>query len=611
MAQKKQSVNLGFFHLSILPYKKKPKFSLTQEEEPFEPQKDVLIEKRRLLSPLRLALFYFLVIFLSFAFLTRLIVLQVIEGGQNRQRSEGNRIDFVKIPAPRGVIYDRNGRVLARNKATFKLLKDGKVDPIDKDQALSLESQGLAQEAPFEGELGQIGLSQVREYPKGQAFSHLLGYVSETSEEELNLSKFSDYKVGDKTGRLGLEESFEKYLRGRDGRKLLEVNAKGVRLSVLGTDDPQPGKNLSLSIDSELQNKIHEEITKTLSKIGRRGAAAVAQDPRTGEVLALLSYPTFDNTRFVEGITQEELTSLNQDPQKPFLDRVTQGTYPPGSIFKIVSAVAGLSSGKVTRDTKIEDTGEIFLGPFRFPNWYFISHGKTEGTLEVTRAIARSNDIFFYRVGERTGEKTLAFWAEALGLGKKTGIDLPDEAQGLVPTPEWKKKVKGEPWFPGNTLHMAIGQGDVLTTPLQLSQLATFIANGGTLYRPYLVKNITDENDTVLEKFEPKRISSTPKIEKEHIDLIREGMRQAAAPGGTAWPFADFKIQCGAKTGTAEAEVENPHAWFTVFCPYEAPQITLTILIESAGEGSSISGPVARQVMEWYFTRQGEVVGGE
>lgn len=610
MKGKKRSVHLGFLNFSISSYKKKPKFSPTGKEESFEEQKEILLAKRNSLSPARLSVFYFLLISLALIFLTRLVILQVIEGGKNRQRSEGNRIDFVKIPAPRGVIYDRNGKVLARNKATFRLLKNGQVELIDKDQALSLESQGLAQEAPFEGELGQIAVLQIREYLPSEAFSHLLGFVSEVSEEDLSLAKFSDYKMGDKTGRLGLEEAYEEFLRGKDGKKLLEVNAKGQRLAVLGTDEPEPGKNLNLAIDSELQDKIHQEIGKTLSKIGRRGAAAVAQDPRTGEVLALLSYPTFNNTRFAEGITQEELTLLNQDPQKPFLNRSTQGTYPPGSIFKIVSALAGLSSGKITRDTKIEDTGEIFLGPFRFPNWNFVCCGKTEGTLEITRAIARSNDIFFYRVGERTGERPLAFWAEALGLGKKTEIDLPDEAEGLVPTPEWKKKVKNEAWFPGNTLHMAIGQGDVLTSPLQLSQLTTFIANGGTLYRPYIAKSVTDENGNVLEKFEPKHIQ-TPKLEKEYIDLVKEGMRQAAAPGGTAWPFHDFKIQCGAKTGTAEAEVENPHAWFTVFCPYDNPQITLTIIIENAGEGSSVSGPVARQVMEWYFTRQEEVVGGE
>lgn len=592
---------LGFFLLDISTHRKKPR--ILPKEKVFESLQEPLIEKTLPLSQGRVTFFYFLIISILIIFLGRLTHLQIIDGSKNLARSEGNRINFVKVPAPRGVVYDREGEILARNKASFRLRKNGNIEPISKDQALILESQGLAQEAPFEGELGRIELSQIREYPQGKSFDHLLGYVSEISAEELNLSRFSDYSSGDRIGRLGLESSYERFLKGEEGRKLLEVNAQGQRLAILGVEEPRPGKNVHLSIDAKLQQKVYEELSKMLLKTGPRGAAAVAQDPRSGEVLALISSPGFDNTRFSEGLTQEELNALNQDPQKPFLNRVTVGTYPPGSIFKMVTSIAGLSSGKITRDTKIEDTGEIFLGPFRFPTWNFLCCGKTEGTFEVTRAIARSNDIFFYRVGERVGVDTLASWSNTLGLGKKTGIDLPDEGEGLVPTPDWKKKVKKEPWFPGNTLHMAIGQGDVLTTPIQLSQITSFVANGGTLYRPYLVQKITDENGTVLEEFKPKKIQ-TSKVTKEHLDLVREGMRQTAAPGGTAWTFHDFKVSCGAKTGTAESGVENPHAWFTVFCPFDNPEITLTVLIENAGEGSSISGPVARKVMDWYFSQE-------
>jgi len=590
------------FFSELISSNKKPGRKISSDQPSFEVNLKPLVEVEKEVSIFRILPFYLCAVALMSIFFARLFTLQIFEGAKNLERSEGNRLAFVKIAAPRGVIYDRNGKILARNKAVFELIKNGKSEIIDKEQALVLTSQGLAKEEPQEGELGQIRLGLVREYPYGTLFSHLLGYVSEISAKELKQPAFYGYQPGDKIGRLGVEKTYQELLRGKDGRKLVEVNAKGDLVGVLGKEEEKAGKSLVLSVDSDLQAKINEEIEQLFSKIGPRGAAAVAQDPKSGEILALLSYPSFDNNIFSGILSQKLLDSLNQDPAKPFLNRVTLGVYPPGSIFKLVTSLAGLESGKINKDTQFEDTGEMFLGEYRFPNWNFVCCGKKEGIMDITRAIARSNDIFFYHVGEMVGERILGEWAKTLGLGKKTQVDLPDEALGLVPSPEWKKKEKGEIWFPGNTLHMAIGQGDVLVTPIQMSALTVFFANGGTFYKPYLLKEVKGEGGQTNETFGPKKIVEV-KARKENIDLVREGMKKAASAGGTAWPFADFKIQCGAKTGTAEVGVDNPHAWFTVFCPFDDPKISLTIVVERAGEGSSIAGPVARKVMDWYFNK--------
>ena len=559
-----------------------------------------LIPASQFVSDFRIKFFLAITIIATSILFLRIFYLQVIQGGKNFERAKNNRLVFEKITAPRGIIYDRKGSVLAENKPIFKLVKDGKVEIISKQQALEAEAEGLAAEAPNSGPLGKIEIEPVRSYLDPQAFSHLLGFTSEISQDELK--KFQNYSLGDRIGKLGLEASLENFLQGTAGRHLTEVNAKGEVVNILGTAAPAVGANVTLAIDSELQQKIFDELASQILRIGAKAGAAVASNPATGEILSLVSYPSFDANLLSFGITQEQLDKLNTNPAKPFLNRVIQGSYPPGSIFKLVSAVAGLETGAISETTEILDTGEIFLGRFRFPNWNFICCGKLEGSLDIVGAIARSNDIFFYRVGDKVGVENLKNWAEKLGLGKPAGIELP-ETSGLVPDPAWKLKVKGEPWFPGNTLHMAIGQGDVLTTPLQLNILTSFFANGGKIYKPFLVSKITNNQGKTILTFKSKLMGENL-VTQKNLKLVREGMRTAATIGGTAWPFHDFKVICGAKTGTAETGVENPHAWFTVFCPFEAPEISLTILIEEAGEGSSISGPVARKVLEWYFNRQ-------
>ena len=311
----------------------------------------------------------------------------------------------------------------------------------------------------------------------------------------------------------------------------------------------------------------------------------------------MVSLPSFDPNLFNrESVQLQELLS---NPLSPLLNRATAGLYPPGSIFKIVSAAAGLQTGKIDKNTKFEDTGVMFLGPYSFANWYFTCCGKKEGFLDLVKAIKRSNDIFFYKLGQLVGPESLAKFAHLFGLGEKTGIDLPFEEKGLIPTPSWKKE-RGEVWVPGNTLHLAIGQGDILVTPLQISNMICAVANGGTLYKPYLGMKIEGEGENL--QFPPK-IVRKDFLDRENLELIRQGMREACLEGGTGWPFFDFPISVGCKTGTAEFgdPKGRTHAWFTVFAPFENPEIVVTVLVEGGGEGSSVAAPIAKEILEYWF----------
>ena len=541
-------------------------------------------------------------------FTARLFKLQAVEGEYNRSLADGNRIQIRTIHAPRGVIYDREGLVLARNTAGFRLIAGDKVQFIDRDTALALESQNLATESLEGGPLGRLEVDTIREYTQPESNDHLLGFTSQISAEELKSSKFANYQAGDRIGRLGIEETYEQYLAGYDGQELIEVDAAGAKLRNLGTVEALAGNALHLTIDAKLQEIAYSALEKGINKAsGPKTGAVVAANPKTGEILSLVSYPGFNNNLLTnQQLTQEQYDQLAGDPRKPFLNRVTQGFYPPGSIFKIVSAIAGLESGKIDKSTEIEDVGEFYLGDQRFPNWYFIQYGRKEGLLNIVRAIARSNDIFFYRVGQSVGVELLAKFAQKLGLGRTTGVDLPSEVEGLVPTPEWKERVKGEIWFPGNTLHMAIGQGDVLVTPLQIVNLTSYVANGGTLYQPHLVSSIVSSQDNKLIMENKPKIMAKDLTKPENLALVQRGMKEACSQGGTGWPFFDFgqkyDVEVGCKTGTAEHGVANPHAWFTVFAPFTNPEIALTVLVEQGGEGSSVAGPIAKEILGWYFS---------
>ncbi len=405
------------------------------------------------------------------------------------------------------------------------------------------------------------------------ATAPIVGYVSEVREDELGCREGLCYTLGSLIGRAGVEKVFEASLRGRDGGRLVEVDSGGNEVRELGNNLPESGEDLQLSIDARLQEVMYQSLA------GRKGSA-VAIDMQ-GRGLGLVSSPAYDPRNLGDFLQDKE--------QLYFLNRAIGATYPPGSVFKLVTAYAGLAEGKITKDTQYEDSGELKVGIYRYGNWYFDQYGKTEGKVNLSRALARSNDIYFYKVGEEIGVGPLVLWANKMGLGQESGIELPGEREGLVPDELWKERKTGEKWFLGNTYHMAIGQGDLLVTPLQVARM-TLSAVSGRLCKITLLKN--------------SMVScSDLGLKTDDLAIVREGMASACAKGGTAFPFFDSNPYVLCKTGTAQhsgqvGEEDLPHAWITVAYPGENPEMILTVMLEAAGEGSAEAGPVAKGIID-------------
>jgi len=510
-----------------------------------------------------------------FISLARLFMLTVVNGEKYRSLAEENRVRLVTIEAARGKIFDRNGKLMADSLTNYFLKKGENVLSISYEQAQDLEKSGLAHE-DFEGGLGKIFRSVTREYLLGSAAAHILGYTTGVGEEG--------------AGRLGIEASYDNFLKGQAGKKLIEVDANERKVSILGSIDPEAGRDLTLTIDATLQKIVYEVLKKHAERVGS-GGTVILQNPSSGEVLALVSYPSFDPT---------DISRFLESSNQPFFNRAVSGIYPPGSIFKIISALSALESGKITGETEIEDVGEFELGGVRFSNWYYNQYGGRDGILKVDRAIARSNDIYFYRISEKVGLDGLRKMAIKFGFGQKSGIDLPEESLGLVPDEVWKKSTLGAPWYLGDTLHFSIGQGFMLVTPIQINSMTSYMASG-KLTRPYLVSKIGSPPAGRGEFEIGSKIIGEKLVSEENYKLVREGMRKACQTGGTGWPFFDAAYSVGCKTGTAEKSLGNPHAWFTAFVPFDDPKISITVIIEEGGEGSGVAGPVAKEILDWWF----------
>lgn len=491
--------------------------------------------------------------------LARVVFLQVVLGEQQVMVAEGNRLERVLVMADRGVIKDREDRILARN--------------IDKD--------------------GEV----VREYPYGEVVAHVIGYVGEAGEDEVK----QGLVLGSRLGKMGVERSEDERLRGEFGEELVEVDATGKRVDLIGKREAVAGQSVRLNIDAELSKEIGRILTEREEEKGEYKGAVVVSRAGTGELLALVSWPSFDNNLFSglpgEGKYKEVEEVLGDGERQPMFDRAVGGNYPPGSIYKLVTAVAGVEEGKVSKETTVLDEGEIKIDSYRYGNWYFDQYGKTEGEIGLERALARSNDIFFYKVGEWVGVEKLGEWSRKLGLGRRTGIGLEAEGTGRVPDPLWKEKLTGERWFLGNTYHMAIGQGDLTVTPLQ-GNLMTAAVVSGKLCKPGLVAGEEGRCEDL----------SLSEVGRE---MIVEGMVGACSEGGTASSFFDFPVRVACKTGTAQqgGEEDDPHAWITVVVPAEnsegnrdddyANGVVITVLLEASGEGSAEAGPVATQIARY------------
>lgn len=539
-------------------------------------------------SKWHLLIFPIIILLVFVLLMMRLFHLQIAQGSEMRALADSNRIVVKVIHAPRGVIYDRNGKILAQNEPGFRLKEaSGSSQVLSRDQAIAMEVEGDPRAANLE-------VDNIRAYPYNQLTAHILGYVSEITGDELKNPKYEGYLPGDRVGRGGVEETYEKILRGQDGGEVIEVDAQGNKIRSLGIRDPIPGQNIKLSIDLDLQQLTAKQLQNALTASGSCCGAAIVTNPQNGQILSLVSLPSFD---------PNNVASSFQNPHSPILNRVIAGTYPPGSTFKIATSLAGLMSGKITPSTTVEDTGIYSLGPYHFANWYFSQYGlKETQPVDVVTAIKRSNDIFFYHLGEVTGEVVMGDYAKKLGFNQLTGVDLPGEASGLIPGNDWKEANYHQIWYPGDSLNMAIGQGFVLTTPIQINQLISIIASNNQLYPPHIGWQIISANNQVLKTFDYS--SEHFDISPQFLNLVRSGLEQVPKSGGTAWPFFPFPVPTAGKTGTAEfGDPKNKtHAWYTAYAPADHPEIAATVLIEAGGEGSTNASPVVKEIFRYYLS---------
>lgn len=551
--------------------------------------------------------------------LFNLFSVQIIQGHYYQTLSDSNRIRTQVIPAQRGVIFDRNSNPLVYNIPGFQLVQNCstsdptkcKTTQLPHDKALSLLAKGNR----------NIQVDSLRDYPYKDDLSQILGYIGQISQTEMDSGGYAGYRPDAWVGQSGIEEQYEQQLHGQDGQALLEVNALGQPVRSLGQTDPIPGHNITLAVDLKLQQAVYKA-----AKDLKKGAVIVSKPD--GEILAMVSKPSFDPNLFTLDSSYDVATDssyksvssiLADSKNQPLLNRAIGGMYPPGSTFKIVVSAAGLQEGIIDQNYTIVDTGILKVGNFSFANWFYTDYGKKEPKpLNVISALQRSNDIFFYKLAQKISVDKLSDFAQKMGVGQALGIDLSGEIPGILPTTQWKQKTFGQEWYLGDTYNYGIGQGYLLTTPLQVNSWTQVVANGGTLYLPHLLMT---KSPIVKEK---------NVLNDKTVSLIRQGMIAACSPGGVAYPLFNFQVKnaklpidgknitqvasasadtrhivVACKTGTAQqgGAESLPHAWITLFAPAYKPQIVVTVLEESAGEGSDISAPIAKEILTNYFSK--------
>jgi penicillin-binding protein 2 len=585
----------------------------------------------------------YLVTFVGLAFLLifiRLWSLQVIQGSDLRHLSENNCIRLRENPADRGMLLDRNGNILAHNRPSFEVSlipEDLRANPevLTKVGELLNMTQSEIEEkikakkrrTPFNpvkiksdidwNKLALLETNRVhlpglivdvrprRAYDYGDLASHLIGYLGEIDENELRQSRESPYRMGAQIGKYGVEYRWENDLRGSDGGQQIEVDAMGREIRPLGVVEPFPGNNLFLTIDLELQ-KVAEEAYQD------KNGALIAMDPKTGQILAMVSKPSFKPDIFARNILPEEWKSLVENPYHPLQNKGIQGQYPPGSVFKIITAIAGLESKTITPNTPFTCAGAFPYGNRDFRCWKEGGHG----SLGLHRAIVESCDIYFYQLGLKLGPDLIARYANEFGLGKVTGISLPDKP-GIVPSSSWKKKRHGVPWYSGETLSFSVGQGYLNATPLQLLVLISAVANGGKILLPQVAERVEDIYKNKLKEYPPVELERVNVSEKT-LQIIQEALKGAVNdPHGTGSACLLKEVKVAGKTGTAQV-VAMPedfkrgqinriplkfrdHAWFVAYAPFEDPRISVVVLVEHGGFGASAAAPIARKVIEKYL----------
>jgi penicillin-binding protein 2 len=547
---------------------------------------------------------------------TRLAQLQLVEGPLNRQRAETNRIRLVPKRPARGALLDRNGKILASSRLSHaisiwpialpksewptviaRLSEILKVPPEDIQQRLeqagyeSIEAITVARGispaqataiAEFSQELPGVRLEAeaVRNYPNGDLAAHVLGYTGEITQEELDSPKYADYRLGDIIGQMGAEAAFESMLQGEWGGQQVEVDSSGRVISVLGDKPAVSGNDVQLTIDIELQ-KLAEQA------LGDTQGAIVAIEPKSGEILAMVSRPTFDPNIFTTNITDAQWAQL-QGQRYPFVNRALQG-FPPASTFKIVTTAAGIESGAFAHETILPTYGAITIGGIAFHDW----NNAGFGPLGFRGAMAMSSDTFFYQVGRRIGGETLIQWTRRFGFGSKTGIELgSEESPGLVPDDAWKREVIGYEWFVGDTINMSIGQGFLQTSPLQVAVMFAVPANGGYLVTPHLLKDSRTPEDW----------RESMGLQPATVKILQDGLRQVITAGTAQALNLPNLPPIAGKTGTAEADPYDNHTWFGAYAPADDPEILIVAFGEnSGGGGGSVAAPMVKQVLEGYY----------
>ncbi len=580
----------------------------------------------------------------------RMWYLQVFRGDELRQRSENNRIRMQEIKPLRGLILDARGRMLVDNEPSFDIsiipeiakntqevlnrlndLCDWKEDKIFSEKkpfkagkafmpvkiAMNVGRDKLAVVETNSLDLPGVVVDvvPVREYIYGEAMAHMLGYVGGIASFELGISAFASYRANDIVGKYGIEKYLDGTLKGRSGGEQVEVDASGRRLGVMGRLDPVPGYNAVLNIDSDLQNLCWDAFQE-------RAGAIIVMDPRSGAVISMVSKPSFDPNLFNRGISEENWKLLTINPLCPLQNRAISSQYPPGSTYKLIVAAAALQEGLITKNTKLLCDGTYQMGDRTFRCWKKGGHG----TVDLQRAIVESCDVYFYHLGEMLGVDKLQEYAEKFGFGSVTGISLPAEKGGLVPSKDWKLKKYRESWRKGETTSLSIGQGFVLVTPLQLVRAYCSIANGGILYKPRLVKSIETSEGQTVEAFPPEKEGIIP-LSKENIDILKYALWGAVnEPNGTGGALRRKEKDVCGKTGTAQVismgdseediAPEIPyrfrdHSLFVCFAPYEAPEVAVVVVVEHGGHGGSVAAPIARKIVDGYFSLSKERGGRE
>jgi len=598
------------------------------------------VEARRLS---RFVVFALIVVVAVGALTARLFYLQVSNGGQYATLSTRNRTVLEPIPAPRGVIYDRNGRALVSNVATFavkirpadlpnqvrdevvaRLASMIKMDPsdinasIDANPGSAFDLVRIAQDvdestARLISEAGdalpgvEVAVEARRQYAEGPLMSHILGYTGPVSAEQLPRLRDRGYQPDDLLGKAGVESTYEAELRGTYGQESVERDATGRRTQVLQTvQRADPGASLTLTIDTQAQKDAQKALRWAMDKIGLKRGVVIAMNPQTGEVLAMVSLPTYDNNLFARGISNADFASLLKDPDKPLLNHATQGNYPPGSTYKLVTGTGALADRKITDQTRLITKGYLTLGSTRFYEW----NRRGWGPCDIYCGFGHSSDTFFFQLAGKLGIDRLGYWAKEYGFGSPTGIDLPGEVSGIVPTNAWKQEVLGAPVFGGETYQAGIGQGYDVVTPIQLINAYTALANGGTLYEPQIVREVIGPDGTVIRPFEPKVLQEMD-VKPSVLKTMRNAARNTVLLRHT-YNLVDLPIKVAGKSGTAEFGKRDKkgrlpyHSWFVGFVPkdpkngsFDKPDSELVVL--AFAFDSRTKGNVATEIVKYFL----------